>query len=77
MLAAVELTADRATRAAPDPGEKVTAKVVGHMLRNGVIARAMPHAEIVGFAPPFCLTEGEADEIVEKTAAAVTAVFGG
>jgi len=77
MLCAVELTADRATRAAPDPGDKVTAKVVGHMLQNGVIARAMPHAEVVGFAPPFCLTEGEADELVEKTATAVKAVFGG
>ncbi|ROU02519.1 aminotransferase [Histidinibacterium lentulum] len=77
MLCAVELTADRSTRAAPDPADKVTAKVVGHMMQNGVIARAMPHAEVVGFAPPFCLTEAEADELVEKTAAAVRAVFGG
>ncbi|KAA9010520.1 aspartate aminotransferase family protein [Histidinibacterium aquaticum] len=76
MLCAVELTADRSTRAAPDAGDKVTQRAVGHLLENGIIARAMPQAEIIGFAPPFCLTQDEADEIVEKTARAVNEVFG-
>ncbi len=75
MLCAVELTADRATRAAPEGTP--APQVVAHMLQNGVIARAMPEAPVIGFAPPFCLTEAEADELAEKTAAAVRAVFGG
>ena len=33
-------------------------------LENGVIGRAMPQGDILGFAPPLCLTEAEADEIV-------------
>ncbi|SLN22152.1 aspartate aminotransferase family protein [Roseisalinus antarcticus] len=76
MLCAVELTADKATRAALDPNDKTTVKTVAHLLENGVIGRAMPQAEIIGFAPPFCLTRDEADEIVEKTAKAVHAVLG-
>ncbi|RQV79996.1 aspartate aminotransferase family protein, partial [Burkholderia anthina] len=29
-----------------------------------VIARAMPHGDILGFAPPLVMTRAEADEIV-------------
>ena len=42
---------------------------------DGVIARAMPQGDILGFAPPFCLTEGEADEIAGKTAKAASKLF--
>jgi L-2,4-diaminobutyrate transaminase len=36
----------------------------------------MPQGDILGFAPPFCLTKAEADEVVEKTAKAVKSVLG-
>jgi L-2,4-diaminobutyrate transaminase len=36
----------------------------------------MPQGDILGFAPPFCLTRAEADEVAEKTAAAVAEVLG-
>jgi L-2,4-diaminobutyrate transaminase len=32
-----------------------------------MIARAMPHGDILGFAPPLVLTEAEADLIVDIT----------
>jgi L-2,4-diaminobutyrate transaminase len=36
----------------------------------------MPQGDILGFAPPFCLTREEADEVVAKTLRAVQAVLG-
>jgi len=36
----------------------------------------MPEGDILGFAPPLCLTREEADHIVAKTAAAVREVLG-
>ena len=76
MLAAVELTPDRPTRAAFDPAGRTAAQVVGAMLSKGVIARAMPQGDIIGFAPPLCLTEDEADRIAGVTAEALREVLG-
>jgi L-2,4-diaminobutyrate transaminase len=75
LMMAVELVADRATRRLFEPSQGVAAKAVAEMLSRGVIARAMPHSDIIGFAPPLCLTRGEADRIVEVTAEAVRATF--
>jgi L-2,4-diaminobutyrate transaminase len=36
----------------------------------------MPQGDILGFAPPLCLTQEEADIVVAKTAEAVKAVLG-
>jgi L-2,4-diaminobutyrate transaminase len=36
----------------------------------------MPQGDIIGFAPPLCLTRGEADVIVSATADAVKEVLG-
>lgn len=76
MLCAVELVADREARLFFDPSEGKGAKVVAAMLKRGVIARAMPQGDILGFAPPLCLTEAEADRIVDVTTEAVAEVLG-
>ncbi|CAM3078670.1 aspartate aminotransferase family protein [Paracoccus nototheniae] len=76
MLCAVELMADRDARRFFDPSEGKGAKVVAAMLKRGVIARAMPQGDILGFAPPLCLTRDEADQIVDVTAEAVAEVLG-
>lgn len=76
MLAAVEFVADRASRAFFDPADKVGARVAAALLDLGVIARAMPQGDILGFAPPLCLTRAEADEIVAKTKQAVHTALG-
>lgn len=47
------------------------------MLKRGVIARALPEADIVGFAPPLCLTRAEADRLVAALVEAVKEVLGG
>ncbi len=71
LLCAVELVADREERRFFDPAQGVGAKAAAALLKRGVIARAMPQGDILGFAPPLCLTRAEADEIVGKTAEAV------
>ena len=76
MLCAVELVADRDARRFFDASEGKGAKVVAAMLKRGVIARAMPQGDILGFAPPLCLTREEADRIVAVTTEAVAEVVG-
>ena len=64
------------TRRFFDPTRKVGPAVVAAMLKRGVIARAMPEGDILGFAPPLCLSEDEAALIVEATVEAVAEVLG-
>ena len=77
MLAAVELVEDRDARRFFDPARKVGIQIAAAMLADsGVIARAMPQGDIIGFAPPLCLTRAEADTIVAATDRAVRKVLG-
>ena len=76
MLCAVELVADRDKRSFFDAAEGKGAKVVAAMLKRGVIARAMPQGDILGFAPPLCLTQAEADQIVAVTKDSIAEVLG-
>ena len=75
MLCAVELVKDRDDRVFFDVADKVAPRVVAAMLERGVIARAMPQGDIIGFAPPFSLTRPEADEVIAATRAAVADVL--
>lgn len=76
LLAAVEFVADRDDRVFFDPARKIGPQISAALLERGVIARAMPQGDILGFAPPFCLTRAEADLIVDAAAGAVAAVLG-
>ncbi|MGY3437874.1 MULTISPECIES: aminotransferase [unclassified Marinovum] len=76
MMCAVEFVKDRDSRSFFDASEKVGPRVAAALLEQGVIGRAMPQGDILGFAPPFCLTPSEADEIAEKTRVAVSSVLG-
>ena len=75
MLCAVELVQDRDDRVFFDASNKIAPTIVGKMLERGVIARAMPQGDILGFAPPFSLTRAQADEIVAATLGAVNEVL--
>jgi len=75
LMCAVELVADRATRGLYEPAGKVAPKVVAAMLERGVIARAMPEGDILGFAPPLCITQAEVDTVVDAVSAAVAEVL--
>ncbi|OAN67877.1 hypothetical protein A8B82_06635 [Sulfitobacter sp. EhC04] len=76
MLCAVEFVKQREGRVYFDASDKVGPAIARALLAEGVIARAMPQGDILGFAPPFCLTREEADEVVGKTVKAVKAVLG-
>ncbi|MCC0053613.1 MAG: aspartate aminotransferase family protein [Rhodobiaceae bacterium] len=76
MLCAVEFVADKGARSFFDPAKKVGPSVAAALLKRGVIGRAMPQGDILGFAPPLCLAREEADTVVSATADAVKEVLG-
>jgi len=76
MICAVEFVKDKADRVFFDPADKIGAQISGKLLeQDKIIARAMPQGDILGFAPPFCLTREEADQVVAGTVRAVKAVL--
>ena len=75
MLCAVELVEDRETRTFFDPAKKITPQIVAAMARRGVVARAMPQGDIIGYAPPLCLSREEADTVVSVTSEAIKEVL--
>ena len=76
MLCAVELVQDKDNRKFFDASDRIGPQIAAQMLsQDSVIARAMPQGDIIGFAPPFCLDEQEADLIVAATRRAIDAVL--
>jgi L-2,4-diaminobutyrate transaminase len=76
LMLAVELVEDREARTHFDPARTVGALCAAALLRRGVICRAMPQGDILGFAPPLCISPAEADLVVEATAEAIAEVCG-
>ena len=72
----MEFVADKTARKLFDPAMKVGARIADATLKRGVIGRAMPQGDILGFAPPLCLTRAEADTIAAAAGAAVNEVAG-
>lgn len=65
LLGAIEFVADRQARRRFDPQRKVGARISKAARDRGLIARAMPHGDILGFAPPLVVSESEIDEIID------------
>jgi L-2,4-diaminobutyrate transaminase len=77
MLCAVEFVKDRGSRTFFDGADKIGPQISAALLaQDKVIARAMPQGDILGFAPPFCLSKAEADTVVGATVRAVKTVLG-
>ena len=76
LLSAVELVEDRAARRFFDPVGPAAQAAAAAMARRGVIARAMPQSDILGFAPPLCITPEECDIVAAATREALDEVFG-
>jgi L-2,4-diaminobutyrate transaminase len=74
LAAAVEFVADKDDRVYFDPALKVGPRIYAATLARGVITRALPQGDILGFAPPLCLTRDEADIVVKAVAGAVGSV---
>lgn len=64
LMAALEFVADWETKQRFDAALKVGPRVSAAALEHGLIARAMPHGDILGFSPPLVVTRAEVEEIV-------------
>jgi L-2,4-diaminobutyrate transaminase len=77
MICAVEFVRDKDSRVFFDAADKIGPQISAKLLeQDKIIARAMPQGDILGFAPSFCLTKSEADQVVAGTIRAVKAVLG-
>jgi L-2,4-diaminobutyrate transaminase len=76
LIMAVEFVADRASKQPFDPALGIQKEVAAEAARQGLIVRPLPSAgAAVALSPPLCLTEAEADQIVEILAKAVDTVL--
>ena len=73
LMVAVELVADRATKAAFDPAQQVTGRVRAAMEERGLFTRV--GRDIILFAPPLIITPGQVDQLVNITREAIAAVL--
>lgn len=74
LLAALEFSADKASKQAFDPGLKVGARIANACIEQRLVARAMPHGDILGYAPPLVITRDQVDDVVERSLKAVDKV---
>ncbi len=74
LLAAVELVADRGTKAAFPADQKVGPRVLAEMIKRGVVTRI--RGESIFFAPPLVVTETQVDRLIAVLRDAVKAVLG-
>ncbi len=76
LLCAVEFVKDKDSRSFFEASEKIGPQISAALVEDSkIIARAMPQGDILGFAPPFCLSKPEADQIVDGVLAAVKRIF--
>lgn len=75
LMAALEFVADKEKKQRFDPSKTVGAKVSAACLQEGLIARAMPHGDILGMAPPLIITKDEVDLMVGMVKKAVDTVY--
>ncbi|RWP16098.1 MAG: aspartate aminotransferase family protein [Mesorhizobium sp.] len=75
LMGAIEFVADRHKRKRFDPTLKVGARISKAARDRGLIARAMPHGDILGLAPPLIATKAEVEEITAIAESAVRSVM--
>jgi L-2,4-diaminobutyrate transaminase len=73
-LAAIEFAEDPAERTRFDAIRNVGLKIASACIDEGVLVRALPHGDIVGFAPPLIATRAELDDIIARVSRAVDRV---
>jgi adenosylmethionine-8-amino-7-oxononanoate aminotransferase len=83
LLAAVELVADRATKANFPSDRKLAPRVQTEMMKRGLVSRVRAQSpgpggmgDTIFFAPPLVVTAAEVDRIISATRDAVKAAIG-
>ena len=74
LMAAVELVADRETKAPFDPGLLVGRRITHHAQAAGLILRT--RGDVVTLAPPFVISEAEIDDMVAMVRGAIEKTMG-
>lgn len=64
LVGAIEVVADKATKRAFEPAEKVGARIAKAARQNGLIVRAM--GDSIGFSPPLVINEAEVAEMFAR-----------
>jgi 4-aminobutyrate--pyruvate transaminase len=72
-MCAVELVADRETKAAFPAETRTILRVKAELEARGVFTRNV--RDILCFAPPLVITEAQVDRLVEAVRGAITAVL--
>ncbi|MDX8509262.1 aminotransferase [Mesorhizobium captivum] len=75
LMSAIEFVANRHNRKRFDPTLRVGARISKAARDRGLIARAMPHGDILGFAPPLIATKAEVEEIAAIAESAARSVM--
>ncbi|AZV78369.1 aspartate aminotransferase family protein [Parasedimentitalea marina] len=76
LMCAIEFADTKSPLEFFDPAKKVGYAISAAMAKRNVIARAMPQGDIIGFAPPLCITRAEVDQVVDVCKEAVAEVLG-
>jgi L-2,4-diaminobutyrate transaminase len=74
LLGAVELVADRKNKTRFDPSLGIGRRVVAECRKEGVIIRAMPGGDTMGFSPPLVISRPEIDDVLDRCARALVRV---
>lgn len=75
MLASLEFLENKNDLKFFDPSKKIGMQVSTNLLKQGVIGRAMPHGDILGFAPPLCLNKSEVNIIVDSLKKSIDSTY--
>ena len=71
MMAAVELVADKTTRAPFDPSIKMGERVLEELRKRGLFTRV--RGDVICLAPPLAITEEQLDRLIQATAEGIEA----
>jgi L-2,4-diaminobutyrate transaminase len=68
LIMGIELVADKASKQAFDPRQKVAARIVQCCLAEGLITRNLPAGDVVAFSPPLTITRDDVELIAGRFA---------
>jgi len=74
LLAAVEIVSDKVTKAKPAKDKNVADRLAKAGYENGLIFRAFAD-DIIGLAPPICITEDEVDLLIARLRATLDTIL--
>ncbi len=76
LLAGVQLVADKANKAMPNPADKWPLKVSQACRKLGVIVRPLPSVGTLAISPPLTISRDEIDQLVETLETAINQTIG-